>query len=255
MNSVTRVRVWAVAALALVCVPRWAAAEDLPSLFRGVTVGDGPPGVTVVFVKEDAFAAAAGLHAGDHLVAVDDQPVNNLDEFAVISRALTGKRTEVDVTVLRGGARFAAEISLTSTAVKAAWGLAFMPDYSLRFVDANAARKYWSHRAAQELVSGKDTDAMRSLLNVLHYAPEAYDEALALCEAVQRQGERLWKQGKRTEAVGVLRQSVELYRRAAAKPLTLAQWTRVKRGLQQLSATLAQPSSQQHDAGTAAGTT
>ena len=230
-------------------------ADEWPSLFRGVTVGEGPPGVTVVFVKEEAFAAAAGLHAGDHIVAVGDQPVRTLDDFAIASRALAGKHTAVDITVLRSDTRFVTEISLESATVKTAWGLAFLPDYSLHFVDAKAARRYWSRRAAQELIASKDVDAMRSLLNVLHYAPDAYDEALALCEAVQHQGRRLWQQGQRAEAAGVLRQAVELYRRAAAKTLSLQQWTRLKRGLQQLSETLKQSPSTNRSATAAAGAT
>jgi len=160
------------------------AAEELPSLFRGVTVGEGRPGVVVVFVREDAFALAAGVRAGDHLVAIDEQPINSLEDFADMSRALAGRRTDVSVELLRGGTRFTTDVSLASPTVRSAWGLAFLPDYSLRFADPNAARRYWSQRASHELVQGQDVEAMRSLLNVLHYAPDAYDEALALCEAV-----------------------------------------------------------------------
>ena len=227
--------------LVLCLMSRVASAEELPSVFRGMTVGDGSPGVVVVFVKDDAFALASGLRAGDHIIAVEDRVIHALEDFAEASRLLAGKRTDVTVTVVRNGARFTAEISLTSPAVRSAWGLAFVPDFSLHFVDAKAARRYWSRRAAQELIAGKDLEAMRSLLNVLHYAPDAYDEALALCETVQRQGERLWKQAKRSEALGVIQQAVALYRQAATKPLTSAQWARVKRGLQQLSDTLKQP--------------
>ena len=215
-------------------------AEEWPSLFRGVTVGEGRPGVTVVFLQEDAFAAGAGMRAGDHIVAIDNMPINTLDEFATMSKALAGKRTDVVIELVRGSARFTAELTLESPTVRAAWGLAFIPDYSLRFVDMNAARRYWSQRASQELVAGKRVEAMASLLNVLHYAPESYDEGLALCEAVLQQGEALWHEGKRAEALGVLRQAMALYRQAAGKPLTAQQWVRVKRALQSLSDTLKQ---------------
>lgn len=215
------------------------AAEEWPSLFRGTTVGEGQPGVTVVFLRDDAFALYAGLRAGDHIVAIDEEPVNSLDDFAVMSRALAGKRTDVPVTVVRAGARITATLSLESPTVRSAWGLAFIPDYSLRFVDPKAAKRYWSDRGAKELLDGHDVVAMRSLLNALHYAPESYDVALALCESVMRQGETLWKEGQRAEALGVLKQAMALYRQAATKPLTAQHWARIKRSLQQLLRTLA----------------
>ncbi len=212
-----------------------AVADELPSLFRGVTVGEGEPGVRVIFVKEEAFALAAGIRAGDHIIAIDERAIDTLDQFADTSRAFAGHRTDTTVTVLRGGTRFLTTISLISPTVRAAWDIAFIPDYSLRFVDVSAARRYWTRRAAEQLNQGHDVEAMRSLLNVLHYAPDAYDEALALGEAIVRQGERLWRQRKRPEALGVLQQAVTLYRHAATKPLTEEQWQRLKRSLQHVT--------------------
>jgi membrane-associated protease RseP (regulator of RpoE activity) len=211
------------------------AADELPSLFRGVTVGEGQPGVRVVFMKEDAFALAAGIRAGDYLVAIDGAPVDSLDDFAAVSNSLRGQQTDVMVTMVRGGTRVHAEISLLSPVVREAWGIVFIPDYSLRFVEPTAGHHYWSRRARQQLLRREHQEAMRSLLNVLHYAPDAYDEALALGETMVKQGRQLWDVGDTTAALGVMQQAVMFYDQASQKPLSSRQWTRVKRMLQELS--------------------
>jgi len=70
-------------------------------------------GVRVAAVAPGSPAAAVGIQAGDVIVAVDGQPVRNLQEYTgLLYRHQPGDR--MAVVVLRDGARISVEATLAS---------------------------------------------------------------------------------------------------------------------------------------------
>jgi regulator of sigma E protease len=76
-------------------------ALPVPALGDVHALGVEPATVLVSFVKPDGAAAAAGLEAGDLILAVDAKPVGSFASFAEGVRASEGR--ELQVTYARGG--------------------------------------------------------------------------------------------------------------------------------------------------------
>jgi hypothetical protein len=71
------------------------------------------PGVRIAAVEADSPAAAAGLQAGDIIIAAAGQPVDDLQAYGQILRSMTpGQR--MTVSVLRGGETLQMEVELAA---------------------------------------------------------------------------------------------------------------------------------------------
>lgn len=227
-----RLRVTRAAILSLLFIPL-AQAAQLPSLFRGIVVADSPLGVRVVSVEEYSQAHLADLRTEDVIVQVRGTEVNSIDEFAAVSQALTGKTVSVPVLVFRNGAPVEITITLYSYPVLKAWGVRFVPDYNIRFVDQRAGSNYWFRMGRAFEDEAKPAEALNSYLNALHNQPDQPALALkasAMFSAVSR--ERL-SGGATAEGIMHLRQSLSILERAFEYPLSEAQLDAVRTQLRE----------------------
>jgi hypothetical protein len=169
----------AVALLWPAVCPSALSAAQRPSVFRGVVVADSPVGVRVVSVEDASPAALADLRPDDIIVRIQDQEVRTIEEFAAVSRDLKGRIHETTVLIFRNGLPHEVSLHLYSYPILGTWGLAFVPEHDVRFVERAAALAYWRRLGRGFEEAGKLDDALTAYLNGLHNVPEDLDTAVA----------------------------------------------------------------------------
>ena len=213
-------------------------AAQLPSLFRGVVVVDHPPGVRVVSVEERSQAFLLDLRPEDVVVQINGEAVKTIDDFAVLSQHLKGRSTKAAVLILRNGEPQELLVHLYSVPVLRQWGLSFVPEHDLRFVDPTAAVKYWT-RLARGLRDAKDLErALNAVLNALHHDPDNLELAIQASDllwAIARQ--RLAAQ-RFPQAFTSIQHATTLLQDLFHHPLTEAQLEQVRAQLQETLAAL-----------------
>ena len=210
-------------------------AAQLPSLFRGVVLANSELGVRVVSVEEDSQAALADLRPEDVIVQVDDTALKTIDEFAVLSHALKRRSTKATVVVLRNGQSRQLFVHLYSYPVLRQWGLTFVPDYDLRFVDAAAGLAYWTRMARGFDIAGQSDQALNAWLNALHHQPQDVEVAVHVVELLCRIAQAKLKARQLGEALIAIQEGTILLGKLFDQPLDTAKLQAIK---SQLEATL-----------------
>lgn len=224
-------------------------AAALPSLFRGIVVANSELGVRVVRVEEESQAALADLRPEDIIVQVNDTALKTIDEFAEASQALKRRATKATVMVLRNGQPRELLLHLYSYPVLRAWGLQFVPDYDLRFVDPSAALVYWLRMARGFEGAGQLDQALNATLNALHHRPEDVDLAVHAAELLSRiaRGSLVPRDSLRSQAdtdraagMAAMQQATLVMERLFEHPLEAGQLKAIKSQLEATVATLKQ---------------
>ncbi len=212
--------VWAglLLAGAALCAPSEAA--QVPSLFRGVVVADSPLGVRVVSVEERSQAALADLRPEDIIVRIDEQEIHSIDEFAALSGRLRGTATSVAVVIFRNGAPRELRLHAYSYPVLQAWGITFVPEHDIRFAEPSTGLAYWIRLGLGFENAGKPSEALNAYLNGLHNVPDDLPAALRASGLFSRVSDQRLAEGKTSEGIAALRQSVTMTQKLFDYPLT-----------------------------------
>lgn len=216
----------------LACVlPARARAEEWPSLFRGVAVADSAAGVRVVSVEPTAMAFHAQLRPEDVILQIDGHALRTIDEFAVLSKALRGRAVKTRLVILRNGQPRELVLHLYSYALLREWGLTFIPDHELRFVDPSAGRAYWANLGRGFREAGQSDQALHAYLNALHHAPSDLGLAMTVSHLLGALAGRHLEAARYAEALGALNQQVTILNKLFEHPLSTEQLQAVKQQL------------------------
>ena len=213
-------------------------ANSLPSLFRGVIIANSPVGVRVVSVEERSQAYVLDLRPEDVVVQINGEAVKTIDDFAVLSQRLKDRSTKAAVLILRNGEPQELLVHLYSVPVLRQWGLSFVPEHDMRFVDPTASAAYWTRLARRER-DAKDLErALNAVLNALHHDAanlELAIQASDLLWAIARQ--RIAAQ-RFPQAFTSIQHATTLLQHLFHHPLTEAQLEAVRAQLQETLAVL-----------------
>jgi len=196
------------------------AAEELPSLFRGVVVADSPLGVRVVSVEESSQAFLADLRPEDIIVRVHGQDIRSIDEFATLSTSLRGHAAAAAVVVFRRGLPRELRLHLYSVPILTTWGLEFIPDHDLRFAQAQVGRDHWIRMARGFEEAGKPAEALSACLNALHLVPADVEAALTVAGLFSRLSRQQMSAGALAEGTTSLRKALAVTERLFDHPLS-----------------------------------
>ena len=206
-------------------------AAQLPSIFRGVVVADGPFGVRVVSVEESSQASLTDLRAEDVIVEINQLPVRTIDEFAVVSQALKGTASQARVVVLRNGQPRELTLHLYSVPILQRWGLSFVHEHDIRFGEPKTGLEYWFRLGRGFEVAGSDEQALNAYLNALHNMPDDGRIALKVDSLLWKIARGRLKEGRLSEAIGTIQQANALLERLFEQPLEEADLKAVKQEL------------------------
>jgi tetratricopeptide (TPR) repeat protein len=209
-----------------------AQAEEWPSLFRGVAVADSSAGVRVVSVEPTAMAFQADLRPEDVILQIDDHALRTIDEFAVLSKALRGRAAKTRLVILRNGQPRELILHLYSYTLLREWGLTFIPDQELRFVDPSAGRSYWANLGRGFREAGQSDQALHAYLNALHHAPSDLSLAMTVSHLLGTLAGRHLEAARYAEALGALNQQVTILNALFEHPLSTQQLQAVKQQLE-----------------------
>ena len=213
-------------------------AAQLPSLFRGVVVADGPEGVRIVTVDESSQAAQADLRPEDILVQVDNTPVGTIDQFSAVSQSLRGRVVKANVVVLRNNQPHQVLLHLYSYPILRQWRLSFVPNDEFRFADSTAGVEYWSRMGRGFEEAGDADRALDAYLNALHYDPDRRELAVKVAQMFWRIGRQRLEQHKTAAALRAIDQGTMLLQRLFEQPLGDAQLQAIKTELEQTVRTM-----------------
>lgn len=209
------------------------------SLFHGLVVAEGSPGAKVVIVAPLSFADEAGLLAGDIITQVDEEPIQNIDQFASASQARRGVANEATLTVQRQGEPVTIRVTVFSRTLEDVWGERFVPDRTYQFKAPRAGFEFWFKQAQRHIAQKQRLDAITDLYNALHHQPSAIDDALLVAFLWLEEGDTAWAAGRKTDAFTAFKRATRLYQRAAQKDLNSTQWATLQSGLRHLHTILA----------------
>lgn len=213
------------------------AAQERPSLFRGVVVADHALGARVVSVEANSQLSAVGLRPEDLIVQIDGQPVTAIDEFAVMSHAYKDRRAqEATVLVLRNGQPHQLWVHLYSVPILRQWNLRFVPEHDLRFIEPTAGAAYWARMGRGFREARNSEAALEAYLNALHHDPTHLEAALATAELLWEVAWRRLEDDRFAHALTSMQQATAFLERLFDQPLTIEQLAAVN---EQMRATLA----------------
>ncbi len=221
---------WIVLLAVLVC-PRISWAVQQPSLFRGVVVVDSPLGVRVVSVEESSQAFQADLRPEDVIVRVHGQELHSIDEFATLSMALGGRVMATTVLIFRNGTPRELPLHLYSYPILRQWGVEFVPNDELHFVEAKAGLDYWTRLGRGFEQAHKPSDALEAYLNGLHHVPTDIPTALNVSELLLEVSQQQLHSHDLAVGLSSLRQAVLILQKLFESSLTEEQLQRVKNQL------------------------
>jgi hypothetical protein len=201
-------------------LPTLAHAAQFPSVFRGVVVADSPLGVRVVSVEEFSQAYLADLRPDDIIVRVHDEEFHSIDEFAVLSTALKGRATSVKVLIFRNSVPREITLHLYSYPVLREWGLEFVPDHDVRFVEPKVGLDYWVRLGRGFEDAGKPGEALNAYLNGLHNVPRDVSTALKVSVLYSQFSRRSLRDGRLPDGIARLDQSLLVMERLFDYSLT-----------------------------------
>ncbi len=208
-------------------------ASQLPSLFRGVVVADSPAGVRVISVEEQSQAFLANLRPEDVIVSINGTSVHSIDEFATWSSQAKGQAIKAMVVIRRNGDPKELLFHLYSYPVLTHWGLAFVPDYDLRFAEPRAGLEYWARLGRGYETAGNQEAALNAYLNALHNEPTFVDAAVKVSDVLWVIAQQRLAAHKVSGAVQALEQETRLLNKLFEYPLTDEDLLNLKRRLEE----------------------
>ena len=207
-------------------------ADSWPSLFRGVVVADSQVGVRVVSVEETSQAFQADLRPEDILVSINGREVRSIDEFAGLSTSMKGQATLATVVVFRRGAPREIRVHLYSYPVLRTWGLEFIPEHDVRFVEPRIGLDYWTRLGRGFEEARKPGEALNAYLNGLHNVPTDSAAALKVAELFASIGQEHLRQRRLREGIASLGQAVLVFETLFDSPMSDDDLQRIKRQLE-----------------------
>ena len=204
------------------------AAEQWPSLFRGVVVADSPLGVRVVSVEETSQASLADLRPEDLIVSIDGREIHSIDEFATLSTAMKGRATAAKVLVFRDGSPRELALHLYSYPILRTWGIEVIPDHDLRFAKPEIGLDYWMRLGRGFEEARKPAEALNAYLNALHNVPTDVAAACKVSDLFTRVSREQLDRGDLAGGVASLRQGLVVMQKLFDSPLTEEQLRAIK---------------------------
>lgn len=216
-------------------------AAQLPSLFRGVMVVNGPLGVRVVSVEETSQAFLSDLRSEDVILQINGTAIHTIDEFAAISQQLKGRAAKATLLVLRNDQLQELTVHLYSVPVLQQWDLSFVPEHDIRFADPTAGVAYWMRLARGFQEAGDLEHALNAVLNALHNDPGRLDVALRAADLLWAIARAQLARGQLSGALAPLDHGTTLLERLMAHSLTVSQLQSVRHQLEETVAALRHP--------------
>ncbi|OGX40179.1 MAG: hypothetical protein A3C53_07540 [Omnitrophica WOR_2 bacterium RIFCSPHIGHO2_02_FULL_68_15] len=216
----------------------FAAGAQLPSLFRGVVVADSAAGVRVISVEESSQAHLADLRPEDVIVRVQETELRTIEDFAALSSALKGRAASATVLVFRNGAPRELTLHLYSYPVLRAWGLAFVPQYDVRFAEPPTGLAHWVRLGDGFTRADKPAEAIDAYLNGLHNVPNDAPTALKVSELLVRMSRERLSSGDLAEGTAQLNRALKVMNGLFTHPLSTEGLESVKRQLTESLAAL-----------------
>ena len=203
-------------------------AAQLPSLFRGVVIADSPLGVRVVSVEASSQALLADLRPEDIIVSVNGIELHSIDEFGALSSALKGRKVAATVLVFRNGTPHQITLHLYSYPILRTWDVQFIPDYDLRFAQAQVGLEYWARLGRGFEDANEPTEALNAYLNGLHNVPTDVPTAFKVSELSLRLSQQQLNTQSLVEGIASLQQALLVMEKLFDSPLSDDQLRTIK---------------------------
>ena len=202
-------------------------------MFRGVVLANAELGVRVVQVDEASQAYQADLRPEDLIISINNEEVQSIDQFALLSTRLKGETVSAAVHIFRNGEPHELHVHLYSYPILRAWGARLVPDFDIRFAQPALAQEYWSRLGRGYEDANKFPDALSAYGNALHNVPDDLPTALHTATLFLRVGHTQLEAGRLTEGIGSLRQGVLMLEKLFDSTLTDQQLVEVKARLKE----------------------
>ena len=191
-------------------------------VFSGLIISEKKDGIKIIEVQSGSPGFDAGLRKGDIVLEIDGKQTKKLGDYVKISRKLRGKNVEVSLVILRKGVSYDVTIMIYSVPVYQHWKEKVTKPTELPRGLTNTPYVYWVGKGFRALQKPNDklsfdakvanyNQALKFLLNALHYRPESIDTALKVAKAYNELGKLYVMKGDMKEGVINYRKSVKFY--------------------------------------------
>lgn len=191
-------------------------------VFSGLIISEKKDSIKIVEVQSGSPGFDAGLRKGDIVLEIDGKQTKKLGDYVKISRKLRGKNVEVSLVILRKGVSYDVTIMIYSVPVYQHWKEKVTKPTELPRGLINTPYVYWVGKGFRALQKSNDrlsfdakvanyNQALKFLLNALHYRPESIDTALKVAKAYNELGKLYVMKGDIKEGIINYRKSIKFY--------------------------------------------
>ena len=191
-------------------------------VFSGLIISEKKDGIKIIEVQSGSPGFDAGLRKGDIVLEIDGKQTKKLGDYVKISRKLRGKNVEVSLVILRKGVSYDVTIMIYSVPVYQHWKEKVTKPTELSRDQTSTPYVYWVGKGFRALQKPNDklsfdakvanyNQALKFLLNALHYRPESIDTALKVAKAYNELGKLYVMKGDIKEGIINYRKSIKFY--------------------------------------------
>lgn len=192
------------------------------SIFSGMIFSEKKEGLKIVEVQPKSPGFDAGLKSGDIVLEIEGKKINSLPDYVKISREIRNKKVEVSLAILRKDVEYDVIIKIYSIPIYQYWKEKVAKPVTLPRGLTKTPYIYWVGKGYRALTEHKNNkpidvkianynDALKYLLNALHYRPKSIDTALQIANAYRKLGKLYIEKGTVKEGVINYRKSVKYY--------------------------------------------
>ncbi|MHC4138290.1 MAG: tetratricopeptide repeat protein [Planctomycetota bacterium] len=192
------------------------------SIFSGMIFSEKKEGLKIVEAQSGSPGFDAGLKKGDIVLEIEGKKINSLPDYIKISREIKNKKVEVSLVILRKDVEYDVTIKVYSLPIYQHWKEKVTKPTTLPRGLTKTPYIYWVGKGYRTLTENKNSkpvdvrianynNALKYLLNALHYRPQSIDTALQIANAYRKLGNLYIEKGMVKEAVINYRKSIKYY--------------------------------------------
>jgi len=192
------------------------------SIFSGMIFSEKKEGLKIVDVQSGSPGFEAGLKKGDIVLEIEGKEIKSLPDYVKISRKIKNKNVEASLVILRKDIEYDVTIQIYSIPIYQHWKVKVAKPIKLPRGLTKTPYIYWvgkGYRALKKYQDDKPVDvrienynnALKYLLNALHFRPESIDTAIQVANAYRKLGNLDIEKGMVKEGVTNYRKSIKYY--------------------------------------------
>jgi tetratricopeptide (TPR) repeat protein len=192
------------------------------SIFSGMIFSQNKDGLKIVEAQSGSPGFDAGLKKGDIVLEIEGKKINSLPDYVKVSREIKNKKVEVSLVILRKDVEYDVTLRIYSLPVYQHWKEKVAKPITLPRGLTKTPYIYWVGKGYRTLTENKNNksvdvkianynNALKYLLNALHYRPESIDTALQIANAYRKLGNLNIEKGTVKEGVINYRKSIKYY--------------------------------------------